>query len=115
MVILAPVVLFSSMVAVQAALVFHARAVVTAAAADAARTVQLEGGTAQDGHAVAEQLLGGSSTLLVEPHVHIDENAGGHVTVQVTARVTSLIPGWDPTVNGHAHGVREEFKAETQR
>lgn len=113
-VILVPVVLILVMVVIQAGLTFHARSVVTAAATDAARTIQAEAGTEQDGRAVADQLLAGSAGLLVDPQVDVLAG-GGEVEVVITAKVSSLVPFWDPTVQGRASGPIEQFRPEGSR
>jgi Flp pilus assembly protein TadG len=109
-VILIPVVLLMVMVLLQAALVFHARSIVTAAATDAARAAQADGGTATDGRVVADQLLDGSGHLVIDPNVTVDRR-GERVVVDITAHVTSLVPGWTPTVTAHADGPVETFRA----
>ena len=114
-VVLVPCVLVIIMAVIQAALVFQARSVVTAAAFDAARAVQVEGGQDADGLAVADQLLAGSDDLLTGPTVDIRSTPGGTVTVEVSAGVTTLLPGWRPRVSGRAEGVREAFRSEDQR
>ena len=111
-VLLVPVALCLLLIVVQAALVFHARSVVTAAATDAARATQLEGATAADGRAVADQFLG-SSSLLGATNITV-ARSGGRVIVDVDAQVTSLIPGWTPTVSAHAEGPAEEFRPATE-
>lgn len=107
-VLLVPVALCLLLIVVQAALVFHARSVVTAAATDAARATQMEGATATEGYAVADQLLADGS-LLSEITVGVTRS-GGRATVRIDAHVTSLIPGWTPTVSAHAEGPTEEFR-----
>ena len=111
-VVLIPVVLMMVMVVIQMALVFHARSVVTAAATDAARAAQAEGGTEGDGQAVANQLVAGSDNLLTT--ITIDVNrAGGRVAVTIDADVVSLIPGWTPSVSAHIEGPIEQFRTGT--
>lgn len=109
-VVLVPVVLCLLLVVVQAALVFHARSTVTAAVTDAVRATQLEGATTADGHAVAAQLL--DDTLLNGTTIVV-ERVGGRASVHIAAHVTSLIPGWDPTVSANAEGPTEEFRPAT--
>ena len=108
--ILIPVVLLLVMVVIQAALVFHARSIVTAAATDAARATQADGGTTTDGRTVAVQLLDGSQHLLAHTDITV-ERVGNRVVVNVDARVTSLIPGWTPTVAAHIDAPTETFRA----
>ena len=113
-VILIPVVLALVMVVIQAALVFHARSIVTAAATDAARAAQANGGTTTDGRVVAAQLLDGSARLLEYTNVTV-ERAGDRVVVHVDAHVTSLIPGWSPSVSAHIDAPVEAFRPASSR
>lgn len=112
--LLTPVLLALVLVAVQAALVFHARSVVTAAAQDAARAAQRELGTEADGRAAAAALLGPSDQLLVAPSVVVERSADT-VTVSVDSEVTSVVPFWTPSVHGSASGPVERFRNEAER
>ncbi len=112
--LLTPVLLLLVLVAVQAALVFHARSVVTAAAQDAARATQRELGTEADGRAAAAALLDSSQQLLVAPTITIDRTTDT-VTARVESEVTSVIPFWTPSVEGAASGPVEQFRNEAER
>jgi Flp pilus assembly protein TadG len=113
-VILLPLVVTMVFLVIHAALVYHARSVVAAAAEDAARAAQLEDGTAADGRAVADALLRGSSELLPDPVVSVERGA---TTVEVTVRATvrGPIPWLRPTVAASAGGPVERFIPESER
>ena len=111
-VVLIPVVLVMVMVVIQMALVFHARSVITAAATDAARAAQAEGGTEGDGQAVARQLLAGSESLVSGTTIDVDRSSG-RVAVTIDAHVVSLIPGWTLSISAHSEGPIEEFRTGT--
>lgn len=117
-VLLFPVLLVMFMSLVQWGLYFHAQSLVDAAAQDAARATQDAGGTADDGRAVADELLADarSSGLLENLDVTIDD-AGGLVRASVNGRVRSLVPlpGFDLSVHGLAEGPKERFVAEDAR
>jgi Flp pilus assembly protein TadG len=99
---------------IQAALVYHARSVVAAAAEDAARAAQAEGGSADGGRAVAEGVLNGSQGLLPTPSVQIERGATT-VTVTVSGEVRGPIPWLHPTVTASAGGPVERFVPESER
>jgi Flp pilus assembly protein TadG len=113
-VLLLPVVVTMVFLVIHAALVYHARSVVAAAAQDAARVAQAEGGTAAGGRAVAEELLRGSDGLLPAPSVQVDRSATA-VTVIVSAQVRGPIPWLRPTVTASAGGPVERFVPESDR
>ena len=68
-VILLPLVVTMVFLVIHAALVYHARSIVAAAAEDAARAAQVEDGSAAEGRAVAGALLEGSAGLIPDPVV----------------------------------------------
>lgn len=107
--ILIPVALLLAMLVIQTALVFHARNIVTAAATDAARAAQADGGTVDDGRAMAAQLLDDNGRLLDDEQVTV-ERSGDRVRAEVAATVVSLIPGWAPTVAASVDAPVETFR-----
>jgi Flp pilus assembly protein TadG len=113
-VILLPVVVTMVFLVIQAALVFHARSIVAAAAEDAARAAQMEQGTAADGRAVAQSILAGSAGLIPAPTVTIERSATS-VSVTVSATVRGPIPWLHPTVTAGAGGPVERFVPESER
>jgi Flp pilus assembly protein TadG len=113
-VILLPVVVTMVFLVIQAALVYHARSVVAAAAEDAARVAQAEGGTEGEARAVAFEVLAGSSGLVPSPAVTVERTATA-VDVRVTGIVRGPIPWLHPTVTAHAGGAVERFVPESER
>ena len=113
-VILTPITVFLVLFVVQIGLAFHARTVVTAAAQDGARAVQVEGGTEADGRATINAVLSGSEKLLRNPTVEVSQTLE-EVTVTVTAVVPSVVPFWTGTVTGTAVGPTERFRPQNER
>jgi Flp pilus assembly protein TadG len=117
-VVLFPVLLVVFMSLVQWGLYFHAQSLVDAAAQDAARATQDAGGTAEDGRAVANDLLADASGSGLLEGVEVDiVDGGGLVRASVDGRVRSLVPlpGFDLTVHGLSEGPKERFVAEDAR
>lgn len=108
-----PVFIMGVMLVVQAALLFHARSLVTAAAADGARATQAEHGTEHDGVAVVEALIGDGG-LLEDPEVTVSRSAS-EVNVTISAEVRSLVPFWRPHITATSAGPVEVFVAESER
>jgi hypothetical protein len=101
--------------AVHAALVFHGRSVVAAAAQDALAATQREDGTAGDGYAAANRTLGLSPGLR-DVDVSVDINsANTQVRVEVSARVETALIEMGTDVSAVAVGPRERFYLETER
>ena len=113
-VIMLPLVVTMVFLVIHAALVYHARSIVAAAAEDGARAAQLEGGTAADGRAVAGAVLAGSSGLIPGPTVTVERSATT-VSVRISATVTGPIPWLHPTVTAGAGGPVERFVPEGER
>jgi Flp pilus assembly protein TadG len=113
-VILLPVVVTMVFLVIQAALVFHARAIVAAAAEDGARAAQAQGASAADGRGIAMQVLDGSSSLIPAPVIDVQRTATD-VRVTVRAAVRSPIPWFHPTVSASAGGAVERFIPEDER
>jgi Flp pilus assembly protein TadG len=113
-VILLPVVVTMVFLVIHAALVYHARSILAAAAEDGARAAQAQGATAVTGRAVAFEVLGGSSGLLPDPAVDVERTATD-VRVTVSASVRGPIPWFHPTVRASAGGPIERFIPEDQR
>ena len=110
-----PALLFVILLAVQFALAYHAKTVVTAAAQDGARAAQAEGSTGDAGRAVAERFVAdNASRLLQQVTVSVDTD-DDTVHVQVAGRVTNVVPGLHLNVTGVAHGVTERFRGEDER
>lgn len=113
-VILLPLVVTMVFLVIHAALVYHARSIVAAAAEDAARVAQAEEGSAAEGRAVASALLQGSASLIPDPVVTVERSATA-VSVTVRGTVRGPIPWLHATVTGSAGGPVERFVPESQR
>lgn len=113
-VILTALTVFLVMFVIQVGLYFHARTVLNAAAEDGARAAQVRGGQAADGEATIDQILAGSPALLAEPTRQVSVDADT-VTVELTARVPSLVPFWSGTVTARSSGPVERFRPEPER
>jgi Flp pilus assembly protein TadG len=117
-VILFPVLLVMFMALVQWGLYFHAQSLVDAAAQDGGRAARDAGGTAEDGRAVAAQLLADATGSGLLEQVTVDINdSNGVIRATVRGQVRSLVPlpGFDLTVEGISEGPGERFIAETNR
>jgi Flp pilus assembly protein TadG len=113
-VILLPVVVTMVFLVIHAALVYHARSVMAAAAEDGARAAQAEGASAAAGRTVALEVLDSSSGLIPDPAVEVERTATD-VRVTVRATVRGPIPWFHPTVQASAGGPIERFIPEDQR
>lgn len=117
-VVLFPVLIVMFMALVQWGLYFHAQSLVDAAAQDGSRAAQDAGGTADDGRAVANQLLSDAtrSGLLENVAVDIGDN-NGMIRATVRGHVRSLVPfpGFDFNVEGVSEGAKERFIGENNR
>jgi hypothetical protein len=113
-VILLPVVVTMVFLVIHAALVYHARSIMAAAAEDGARAAQAEGASAATGRAVALEVLDSSSGLIPHPLVEVERTAAD-VRVTVSAPVRGPIPWFHPTVRASAGGPIERFIPEDQR
>jgi Flp pilus assembly protein TadG len=108
-----PAVILSFYFAIHAALVFHGRSVVAAAAQDGLRAAQIEGGTAADGRAAADQTLSLAPGLR-NPSVNVNQT-NDTVTVTVSAHVDTLLAEMFSTVSAEVTGPRERFYSEAER
>lgn len=113
-VILTALTVFLVMFVIQTGLYFHARTVLNAAAEDGARAAQVRGGQAGDAEAAIDQILSGSSALLRSPTRRIDVGTDT-VTVELSARIPSLVPFWTGTVTARSSGPAERFRSEIER
>ena len=108
-VLLVPIAMFLILVVVQAALVFHAQAIVDAAAQDGALAGQGEAGAEAVARTAAQSVIGtyaGNLLSDVDLSVH---SSPSRFLVTVQATVKSLIPGYAPTISSTAVGPRETF------
>ena len=93
MVIVIPTVMLCVFLAVQFALVYHARHVATAAAQDAAWAATAQNGTPQDAQRVAAELIDHNASGLLHNTTITVTPDGGSVRVEITGDVVSLVPG----------------------
>ena len=100
---------------IQAALVYHARSIVAAAAEDAARAAQVEDGSAADGRAVAGAVLERVGRTDPDPGRHGGAERDRRVASPSAAPVRGPIPWLHPTVSASAGGPVERFVPESQR
>lgn len=108
-VLVVPVAMLLIFVVVQAALVFHAQALVDAAAQDGAQAGQGLSGTEAAVHSAVQSVIGASAgNLLSNVDVSVQADPS-RLSVTVQANVTSLIPGYGFTVSSIAAGPREVF------
>ena len=114
-VLLVPIAMTLILVIVQAALVFHAQAIVDAAAQDGALAGQGESGAEAVARTAVQSVIGTNAGNLlsdIDVSAHTDSS---RFSVTVWATVKSLIPGYAPTVSSTAVGPRETFIAVNRR
>ncbi|WP_419918550.1 TadE family protein [Candidatus Poriferisocius sp.] len=110
-----PIAIFLITMIIQAALIFHAQAIVDAATQDGAQVGQSETGTKAAARSVVESVIGTSGgSLLSDVDITIETNPT-QLSVTVQATVKSLIPGYIPKISSTSSGPREIFIAENQR
>ena len=110
-----PALLFVILVAVQFALAYHAKTVVTAAAQDGTRSAQAEGASPADGRAVAEAFVAENASRLLDQVVVTVDADRDHVRVEVAGRVATVVPGLNLRVRGAASGPTERFVPAVER
>lgn len=114
-VLVVPVAMLLVFVVVQAALVFHAQALVDAAAQEGAQAGQGESGTEAAARSAVRSVIGASAgNLLSDVDVSVQADPS-RLSVTVQAAVKSLIPGYRPSVTSTAAGPREVFVPEYRR
>lgn len=110
MVLLLPLAFSILFLAVQGAMYYQGRTVALSAAQEGARGAAGYEATAGDGRTAALDFTDRTGESLMAPHVTIDRDAqSGTVTVEVTGRTQSFVPGWDPEVTQSASRTIEEF------
>lgn len=112
MVVLLPLAFSLLFLAVQGAVYYQGRTVALASAQQGARDAAGLDKTDGDGRAGAIDFANraGGSGLLEEPQVAVHRNRSTRVvTVEVTGKTMSLVPGWDPVVTQSASRTVEEF------
>lgn len=98
--IVIPVFLLALFAIMQASLWVHASSVAQAAAADGVRAGSAYGGTVAEGRAVAESIL--TSRAVGEQWVVSFEDDGRSLTIIITGRATSVVPGTSVSVRESA-------------
>lgn len=118
LVLLTPVLMFAVFLIVQTALYLHARQVLLAAAQQGARLARTtpavsSSDTERNRQATLAYLQQLGPRLVSAPTVTISQDPAGStaptVTVTVTGRAPSILPGIDLTIREHATGVLEMF------
>jgi hypothetical protein len=110
-VLVMPVLILLITSVIQFALWSHATHVAVAAAQEGAEQARLDGATAEEGKARAEDFLTQAGLrLIVGPEVTATRDAQV-ATVVVRGRVTSVVPGLELPVRGRATGVVERFRS----
>ena len=101
---LLPVLFGVMFLGLQAALIYHARTVAVAAAAQGARAAAVEGGTPGDGAAAAADFVAqaGGQDVLENPAVTAGRSGAATVTVTVTGTALTVLPGWHPQIRQSA-------------
>ncbi|QAY68765.1 TadE family protein [Xylanimonas protaetiae] len=106
--IVLPAFMVLMLLGVQAALYFHARTVAITAATEGAKAAAVLDGRTADGEAAALAFVAEAGGDDVLPDVATTaEMTTDAVTLVVTGRSLSLVPGWDPEVRQHATTPRE--------
>lgn len=114
LVILFPLALTMIFLAVQAAAYYHGRSVAIAAAQEGARSGAAFQAAGESGQGTAVSFAtqpGFGGSLAEVDATESRDNAAGTVTVTVTGRTLSVIPGWDPVVTQSATRPLERFSA----
>jgi len=110
-----PIAMFLVFVVIQAALLFHARSIVDAAAQTGAQSARGESGTEETARAAAQSVMEASAgSLLSDVDIAIQANPA-RLSVPVHASVKSLIPGFAPRIASTAAGPREAFTPQNRR
>lgn len=113
LVLLTPALIALVFLVVQAALVWHARHVATAAAQQGARLARVDNAAAADPAVIRAQTLAYlrqlGADLIGAPTVTVTR-AGGWVSVSVTGQAVSLLPGATLDVHATSRGPVEEFR-----
>jgi hypothetical protein len=110
-----PVVLFMVLLAVQFALGYHAKSVLSAAAQEAARAAQAADARPGDGERVANEFMAANAARLVHDlDVDVADDRD-RVHVALAAEVVSIIPGVPLRIHADADGPSERFRTPEER
>ncbi len=108
-----PLAVVSFLLCAHAALVFHGRSVVAAAAQDGLRAAQIENGTGADARQAAAAILDLAPGLKDRDIAVVSE--ADTITVTVSARLDTVIQGLFSDARSVASGPRERFYGEAER
>ncbi len=108
-----PLAVVSFLLCAHAALVFHGRSVVAAAAQDGLRAAQIENGTGADARQAATNILD-LAPGLDNRNVGVVSD-GDTITVTVSAELDTVVPGLFSDARSVASGPRERFYGEAER
>ena len=106
LVVLMPLMFTIAFTGLQAGLYYYGRSAAQAVATTGARAAAAEGAPSGSCEAATAALLADLGDVLNQPSVTCTRTAT-LVTVRVTGRTLSVIPGWDPLVEQSAHLNRE--------
>jgi Flp pilus assembly protein TadG len=113
-VLVMPVLILLIASVIQFALWSHATHVAVAAAQEGAEQARLDGATAEDGRARAEDFLTQAAPRLIAAREVTVTRDAQVATVVVRGRVASVVPGLDLPVRGNATGIVERFRPATE-
>lgn len=102
MVVLMPLMFTIAFTGLQAGLYYYGRSAAQAVANTGARAAAAEGAPNGSCEVAATELLADLGDVLTHPAVACIRTATT-VTVRVSGRTLSVIPGWDPSVEESAH------------
>ena len=109
-VLVIPAVLLATSAVAQMVVYYHASNLATAAAQEAARAAQLQGGTAEAGRLAGEDFLTQAGpNLVLTPQVDVVRGADT-VTAEVSGVAPRMLPGVTLTIRARAAGPVEEFR-----
>lgn len=110
-ILIVPVFMLLLLVAVQAALWLHGEQVVQLAASSGDQAGRVLGSNPTLGIAQAEHVAQSPGSDVEAPTVEADVLPGDALVIRVTARVPSVVPGWNPQVSASANGTIQEFRS----
>lgn len=110
LVVLMPVLFLLMFVGMQAAMIYHGRAVAIAAAQEGARAAAAEYGTSADGRDAAAAFVASAGGEDVLRGVAVTSSRSAtEASVQVRGTVLSVVPGWTPSITQSASAPVESL------
>ena len=110
-VLVTPALLFLVMLVIQFGLWYHAQHVVRAAAEEGVRVARSEQSSAEAGERTVESFLAQVGPRIVIEPVVVVERTADEVTVAVSGRVVSVVPGFSLPLEATAVSPVERFRA----